>query len=253
MPKRKKTPVSISPTAAKTVGVIILSLAIGIFLCQRILTYLTTSDYFSIKAIVIDSSLSFIDDRALANLKGKNIFEVDLKQFHRHLATRYPQVSDLRVVRQFPNQIHLQAKARYPFAQIQAGSKVLTLDEKGIVLSSSSLKNQKLPFIVVAQNTYRDFVLGATLAGEDHNVGLDIIKSFKFTHALSTYNIEQIDIESLSKINVSLSNKLYVIFDANKIDEKVKVLGLILAQGKVDPKEAKYVDLRFKEPIVGKK
>ena len=253
MSRRKKPSIPISPTAAKTFFVILLSLTLGIFLCQRIFDYLTASEYFSIKTILIDPSLSFIDDRALANLKGKNIFMVDLREVHRHLAGRYPQVEDLRVVRQFPNQIHLQAKARYPFAQIQAGNKVLTLDEKGIVLSSSSLKNEKLPFIIVAHNSYGDYALGGALTGEDHAVGLDIIKSFKFTHALSSYNIEQIDIESLSKINVYLSNKLYVIFDANRIDEKVKILGLILAQGKVDPKEAKYVDLRFKEPIVGKK
>src|SRR5262245_15432561 len=200
MSKRKKPP--ISPTAVKTVAVFALSLTVGLFFCQRIYNFLTSSKYFSIRAILIDSSLSFIDEGALGNLKGKNIFRVDLKQVHRHLATRYPQVSDLRVVRQFPNQIHLQAKARYPFAQIRAGSKVLTLDEKGIVLSSSSSKSEKLPFIVVAHNNYGNYALGGTLSGPDHEVGLDIIKSFKFTNALSSYNIEQIDIESLSKINV---------------------------------------------------
>ena len=52
---------------------------------------------------------------------------------------------------------------------------------------------------------------------------------------------------------ISLSNGLVVILDSTKITQKVKIVGLILAQGKVKPKDAKYIDLRFKEPIVGKK
>ncbi len=65
--------------------------------------------------------------------------------------------------------------------------------------------------------------------------------------------IKDINIENLSKIQLTLSNQLDVIIDRDKVAQKIRVLGVILAQERLDLKEVKYVDLRFKEPIIGKK
>ena len=251
MAKRKKSPISLA--AVKIFIVIILALTVGVFLCQRMFYLLTHSKYFSIQMVMLDSSLSFIDKNDFANLSGKNIFTLDLNKIQRHLGFKYPQVSDLRVVRKFPNQIHIQAKPRFPAAQVQSSSKILTLDERGIVLASSDKKDEKLPYISVPHDNYPRYKLGLPLGSSEHRVGLDIINSFKINRALSSYAISQIDIESLSKIDVYLSNKLHVILDASKVEQKMRMLGIILAQGQVDLKEVKYIDLRFKEPIVGKR
>ncbi|MCK5081648.1 MAG: cell division protein FtsQ, partial [Candidatus Omnitrophica bacterium] len=61
------------------------------------------------------------------------------------------------------------------------------------------------------------------------------------------------NVENLSKIQFTLSNGLVIILDRNNIDRRIKVLGVVLSQGKLDMKQVKYVDLRFKEPIIGKK
>ncbi|HLF17305.1 MAG TPA: cell division protein FtsQ/DivIB [Candidatus Omnitrophota bacterium] len=251
MAKRKNSPISLA--AVKISIVIILALTVGIFLCQRTFHLLTHSRYFSVQMVALDPSLSFIDKKDFANLSGKNIFTLNLKQIQRHLVLKYPQVSDLRVVRQFPNQIHIQAKPRFPAAQVQSSSNILTLDERGVVVASSTKKDGKLPYISTPHDHHPRYTLGLPLPSGDHEIGLNIINSFKVNRALSSYAIEQIDIENLSKINVYLSNKLHVILDASKVGQKVKILGVILAKGQVDLKEVKYIDLRFKEPIVGKK
>jgi hypothetical protein len=41
--------------------------------------------------------------------------------------------------------------------------------------------------------------------------------------------------------------------DREKIAQRIKVLGVVLSQGNLDMDHVKYVDLRFKEPIIGKK
>ena len=250
MAKKKKSP--ISPTAVKFSVVGLIALAVGVFLFQRTMQYFSHADYFRIQAVIIDSSLSFIDKSSLSNLKGKNIFGVDLEKVRKHLSFKYPQVSDLRVVRSFPNQIRITAKPRLPVAQLHAGEKVLTLDENGIVLSSSSDKNDDLVLIKTKERS-GPYTLGLPYQGDLYKIALDINKYFQSNRSLSSFQIDVIDIESTSKVDVHLKNGLLVIFDSSKIAQKVKIVGLILAQGKVDPKEAKYIDLRFKEPIVGKK
>jgi hypothetical protein len=46
---------------------------------------------------------------------------------------------------------------------------------------------------------------------------------------------------------------LQIIIDQDSIAHNVKVLGVILAQKQFEINQAKYIDLRFKEPIIGKK
>ena len=51
-----------------------------------------------------------------------------------------------------------------------------------------------------------------------------------------------------------LRTKAYAFTNATiYIDYKTKILSVILSQGKIDIKSIKYIDLRFKEPIIGKK
>jgi cell division septal protein FtsQ len=251
MTKRKRPP--ISPTAVKTFMIVVLALTVGLLICRQLYGMMTRSDYFRIKAVILDPSLAFINKREMANLQDKNIFMIDLGKIQRHLSFKYPQVSDLRVLRQLPNQIYIKAKPRHPFAQVNAGEKFLTLDDKGVVLSTSMSRDSGLPFINVSHQDHSRYTLGLPLNGSDYRVGIEIIKFFKLNHALSSYAIEHIHIQGLSRVDVFLANKLNIIFDAAKIDQKVRILGLILAQGKVELKETKYIDLRFKEPIVGKK
>ena len=82
---------------------------------------------------------------------------------------------------------------------------------------------------------------------------LKIIKLFKANSGLASYSIRDVNIESLSKIYFTLSNKLDVVIDKDKIAQKIRVLGIVLAQDRLDLKDVKYIDLRFKEPVIGKK
>ena len=62
-----------------------------------------------------------------------------------------------------------------------------------------------------------------------------------------------IHVDNLLKIYFHLSNGLQVIVDQERIDQKIKLLAFVLAQKKIDLEQTKYIDLRFKEPVLGKK
>jgi len=249
----RKKQINILPLAVtKYFFVAVVVIGLSVFIYNRLYGLVINCGYFTVKTIIIEPSLRFIDRRDLEKLRGKSMFKVDLKETHRILARKYPQVSDLRIIRRFPNQIHIQARKRLPFVQFKVKNKTLTLDDQGIVLSSTSKQSQKLPFVLGAYNE-KQYSLGFPLPGREVQVALDVIKSFQDNQTLSSYRISEVDVENLSKIQFYLSNKLTVILDTDQIDHKMKILAVALSQGKIDPDKDKYIDLRFKDLIIGKK
>lgn len=251
MAKKQKT--KISPAVYKITGVMILSLVIGVVLCNLFYQFLTRSEYFTVKRIVIEQSLQFIDPNDLSRLKGNNIFAIDLQEVQRKLSYKYPQISQLKIVRRFPDQIALVAKKREPIAQIQIRNTVLTLDEKGVVLSMLKKADKSLPSINGIDVRNEKVSLGLPLNRSEIQTALNIIKEFNRSSALSSYQLKNVEVEHLSRINLSLSNDLNIIVDQDNIQKKIVILGVVLAQGSLNPEEVRYVDLRFKEPIIGKK
>lgn len=250
MARKKKS--KIPPYALKAVLVIVLTLGLGFVICKALGFVMIHSPYFKITTITYDPELQFINKRDLANLKGKSIFEVDLLRVQKKLSYKYPQASNLKIVKRFPNQIAVVAKKRLPFAQSRLKNRTITLDSFGVVLSLSEKEEKKLPFITGLSSDIHPR-LGTSIKSKRLDSALEIIKSFQSHKMLSAFQIAKINVENLSKINVYLANKLLVILDQDKLQHKIRILDLVLAQGQLDLKNVRYVDLRFKEPIVGKK
>jgi len=248
---RKKKRLSLAP-AAKIVLVGITAIIIGVLLFKGIHHFFVRSDYFKIKIIVIDPSLQFIQKRDLAYLKGKSIFVVDLKAFHRKLSFKYPQITQLRINRNFPNQISLKAVKREPLAQIQLLSKIITVDQHGIVLQQGDAINNALP-VIKGVKTKIAPKLGLPVRGIDLRIALKIIRLFENNSRLKGHHIYNVNVENLSKIEFDIKNMFKIVLDRENIDQKINLLGVVLTQGQLKIKEIKYIDLRFKEPILGKK
>ncbi|MDO8579923.1 MAG: FtsQ-type POTRA domain-containing protein [Candidatus Omnitrophota bacterium] len=226
----------------------------AIFLAYRFTTYvLGDSSYFTIKAVVIDPSLAFIDKRDLAKLKGQNIFRVDIKGLRKSLSHKYPQIADLRIIKKFPDQILISAQKRYPMAQVKMKTKTLTLDEGGVILSTVSKQDEDLIFISGRVLADQPLSLGYPVRSQNIQAALRAIKSFQDNHGLAPYHVKQVEVKNLSEINMFLSNNLKVIVDQDKLDHQMTNLSFVLNQGGLDLAQVQYVDLRFRDPIIGRK
>ncbi len=250
MPKRKK--IKAFPSAVKISIIFILVVALTWLISTKTVAVLESSDYFNVKTIIIDPSLQFIDKRDLKKLKRKNIFKVDLKAVQRRLSSKYPQISDLKVIRRFPGQIYLTAKKRLPFAQMRVKERTVILDDSGVVLSIKNKEDSHLPLILGAYTNVR-FSLGLPVTYTSVKAAIKILRAMDAYGAQSSYKIERVDVQNLSKIGIYLSKDLMVFVDSDKVNRKIKILNLVLSQGQLDLKTVKYIDLRFKEPIIGKK
>ena len=251
MAKRKPKLPSLPRPFIKTGLVLIVVAVIAFIFFNQLAYFFRNSDYFNIAAIHPDPSLDFIKEQDLDYLKGQNIFSVDLTEVQEHLALRYPQVIQLRVVKRFPNEIVIVAQKRIPFAQVELSGRLLTIDPYGVVLSMTAQDSQ-LPFIVGVK-TQGKIALGLTLQSQNLPTALRILKSFKSQDSLNNYVMTKINVGNLSEINLYLSNHLNIILDAEAIAERLKLLSVVLSQKELDLQTIKYIDLRFKEPILGKK
>lgn len=220
---------------------------------KKSIMFLERSNYFMIKDISYDPVLPLAKSRTLTRLKGKNLFSVDLNYIQNKLQKEYPGISNLKITKKFPDQIRVVAEKRIALFQAMIKKQVVTIDNQCVVLATGDDKKKDLPFVIGVRNNFSSIKVGRCLKDRRLQLALKLIKSFRENQTLATYPIAKIDINNLSKIYLFLSNELKIILDEDIMPSKIKQLGLLLVQNSFDFKQVKYVDLRFKQPILGGK
>ena len=249
--KNKKSKPS-SP-AAKNFSLAVI-LVFLIFVAARLsFQYLKDSKVFTVKHIVFHPSLKIMESHEAFSLKGKNLLDLDLKPLQKQLEARYPQFAQLRILKKFPDQLIVTARERKPFASVIVEGRSFLLDHDGIVLSGFLESESQVPVIVGVSLSRTKAAAGNPLEGRDLNLALKILKAFKEDNLLSSLRIVKMDVENLSQINIYLQEGLKIILDEDDFRNKLKVLRLVLTQAKSQLGDVKYIDVRFKEPILGKK
>lgn len=250
------------------IGLIVLVL-VGI-LTASIAHFLTHSPYFSVRVITMDAALEFIDKQDLIRLRGKNIFAVNIASLQDKLRRKYPQIDDLSVLRRFPDQIHVTAKARQAVAHVMATNGVLTIDDYGVVVAITKKVDDTLPFIKGLKTPSRYVPLGATLRGQNLLLAIDMVKLFSGNKLSVNYQMIELNVENVARMYFVLMPKhpknilpsmngevflpsFQVIMDWDNMPQKIEVLGLILLEKKLDLTQVNYIDLRFKDPVIGQK
>jgi len=257
--KAKKRSISFWMKAFKWIAGGIFLIFLVLFFYNSGLNYLRHSPLFEVREIVKSPALSFIHSRHLQRLIGRNLFAVDLRRVQQQLQLQYPHIDRLRIVREFPNRLCLRAETRDPLAWFQVAGKKVLLDKTATALPDQGT-TKDLPEIRGISEEPR-LVLGKPLNNERARIALDIIQEINQNKYLHPYPVQAVDMQHLSKIGVFLTvssfplvkDHLYVLMDRDRISKKVQTLGILLSQGNLKTTEIKYIDLRFKEPILAQR
>ncbi|MBL8013189.1 MAG: FtsQ-type POTRA domain-containing protein [Candidatus Omnitrophica bacterium] len=216
--------------------------------------FLHTAPIFRIEKVTADADVKFLEARLSGKLRGKNIFSVDLKRLHREIRAIFPQVYDLSVERRFPDSIHINAKRRDPLAQVLADdASYLVIDDEGVIIAFAQKPVEKYPSIIHAHIGKQKIALGTRLATQEIKSAITVIKAYENNNTLSKYPLSDIDVDNLTKIGFKIGPFLEIILDNEDISSKLDMLVSLIQQKRLDFREIKYIDLRFKEPVVGKK
>ena len=241
------------PVVIVTYGLIFLFSAFSLFfVVNQGVMFFKNSELFVIKEIVKDPSLPPLDAEFLDRLKGRSIFSVDLRMVEQRLQGQNPQVDQLRVLRKFPDRIYVVAKAREPFALVLFHGREVVVDEEGFALNGKTVASSPLP-LIVGLNPAHGVIPGRQVESSEMRVALDILKRYQANPHLNAYEVVSIDVTNLSKMMFTLAGDLKIIFDPDQVTQKLQTLEFILTEGNLKREEIAYIDLRFKEPVLGKK
>ena len=211
---------------------------------------MTTSNLFTVHDVMIDSSIQFIDVADLRRLKGRNIFKVDINKLQAKIQQQYPQVAELRVMRELPDRIKVLAKKRDILFQTMWKGKMLLVDAEGVAMYYT-LKAVDLPLVQGLLGPQAKVSSGYPINVKSLGLVLGIIHNLKAHPHTAGLKVTSMDITNLAKINVVFSVGLRIILDEDQYGLKLGMLEMLMAQRKIDFVRVKYIDLRFHEPVLG--
>jgi len=248
------------PLAAITILVIIL-LAISLLL-GYIWKVLTTSDFFAVKRIIVRNS-----GESFEYLKGRNIFDLNLNNESLRSLSNCPDCRKVRFLKILPNCLIVDYVKRRPVA-LAKFYKNYAIDEQGVFFSPLGTPEEAdLPIIYGLETKIFGPKAGIRYRRPEIDLALSVIKEFRVNRSLKVFALKRIDVASLQ------SAGLFVLFPRQAADytkpvprvewlgfevrigegniqQKLMILGGLLTQADKELVNIKYIDLRFKEPVI---
>lgn len=249
----RKSKIDIPAVVIRNGILCLIVLLFALWLWKSTVNFLNTASIFRIQQVTTDADVKFLEMRLSNKLRGKNIFSVDLKRLHREIRSLFPQVYDLSVERRFPDTIHVNAKRRDPFAQTVVNGRYVVIDDEGVIIAVDQKPAEKYPVITHAHLEKQKIALGSRFANQEIKSAIMIIKAFYNNTHLMKYPITDLDVDNLTKIVFKVGPYLEIILDNEDVASKLDMLVSLILQKRLDFREVKYIDLRFKEPVVGRK
>ncbi|MBU0503071.1 MAG: hypothetical protein ABH882_04185 [Candidatus Omnitrophota bacterium] len=201
-------------------------------------------------------------------LIGKNIFDINLKKEANRLSAFYPNYKKVRLVRIIPDKIYIDFFSREPLARVRL-YRDLYVDEESVFFDlPDSRAVLDLPFIYGLDKKIFAIKLGKSYNNPELAGALEIIKEIRQNKALNNFKVKKIDLrpgadtvifgqlffpgDNNSRMpgNIQLFSVLEIKMSQENIKLKIGILGSIFNHGKESLKDIKYIDLRFKEPVI---
>jgi cell division septal protein FtsQ len=233
---------------------------------------LKKTDFFKVKEIIVrqGNNITQDDSGIFSYLKGRNIFELDLKRQARDIAKDYPSYKKIRLSRYLPDQILVDFLKRKPVACIK--SYRFFYVDKDLVLfemPQPDLVQGKLdlPQICGIDKKIFGAKYGARFDIPEMVLAMDIIKEKEANNGLKGYKIKRVDVPALNNASIFIlaaleesdytkgkipkpSPELEIKIGEEGMAQKLGLLANLLSQVKNNPSNITYIDLRFKEPVI---
>lgn len=242
---------------------VIILILVFVFLGARNILY--NSNYFRIKEVIttnMDIDLKGDRRTALSYLKGRNIFSIDLGKESSRLSEFFPECKRIDLAKVLPNRVFIYFVKRKPAAYVKLYRYFIVDEEAALFYASNQSEDRDLPVILGLDTKIFGPKLGKQYNIRELRLALNIIKE---ASALGC-GIKKINVSALNNASIILSflpkaqaingpiatgfSLLEVRLGADNIKSKIAILAdLIKAQGN-DLSNIKYIDLRFKEPVI---
>ncbi len=229
----------------KLVVFFIVSAGLFFYLARAIFNFIKSRDYFRIKEVIVINS-----QQDFSYLKGKNIFQIDIRNLSFNIHSRYPENKIIRINRVMPDKLIIEFQRRLPVAMIKL-NKDFFLDNLGVIFEMPQDQNRThLPFIVGLADRINRPQLGMRYNLREINTSLTIIKEAEKLGIAQKYPLKTIDVSRSEYVSFSILDDMKIRMTADNIASKMYILYVLLSQNNLDFSKVDYIDLRFKDPVI---
>ncbi len=231
----------------------ILRVAVIFVLIAAIYLFLGNSRYFKLDTIeVIDKShaTALKAGDLLSVYKGRNIFNIDIDSLSSQIKRDIPTIKHAIVKRVLPNKLEIDIIPRVPIAKIKS-HRYFPIDRTGMVLSPE-IKTEKLP-IITGFSVWLSIKVGTKLENPQVRNAFLLIDALEESAILSDYAVSAIDVSNYRNLSFYLENGIEVKIGSEDFLDRLNRLKTTFASPKLDKENIKYIDLRFKDVVIGGK
>ncbi len=241
------------PPASAVIKVLVLFIFFLLWL--HLTKILRKLDYFKIKDIIVQAQSPPGD---FLYLKGSNIFAIDLKKESRRISELYPEFKNVRLIRILPDKLFLDFARRKAIACVKLYRHVYVDEESSLFDLPDGQPVPDLPLILGLEKRIFGVKAGRKYNIPELSLALAIIKEKNSNPGLNNYKVRRIDVASMASASFFVNCQgdkagipdLEIKIGQDNIKEKMNILAGLFKQvgNRVD--SIKYIDLRFKEPVI---
>ncbi|MBN2452810.1 MAG: cell division protein FtsQ/DivIB [Candidatus Omnitrophica bacterium] len=226
------------------------------FAVMLVRAFLNESGYFKLRSVDLKSSFlspqasSYISDYVLKANSGRNVFNIDLKYIARFIQNSYGDVKDVVVSIAPPDRLVINLKMRRPVALVK-GARFYPVDEDGVVLPAGSR--------VDALNDM-PIIIGVNIgAGSSHAAtknlrrALDLLREIGQVRQLTNIGVISISVNDPNNLIFYLKGGVEVRIGSERFKDRLELLARTLRDPRLVMDNIKYIDVRFKDVIIGPK
>lgn len=230
--------------------VIIAIFIAAVFIFIRAGGVIRNLDYFKIKEIAV--SQGQLDE--LSNLLGRNIFEVNLPKEAGYMSELYPNYKKIRLIRVLPNRIFVDFIKRKPIAYVKLYRYFCVDRDHTLFDVTGELSGMDLPEILGLETKIFGPKAGKSYNIKELTLALEIIKELNNNRLPRNIRLKTVDVANPANAAFFLQvpGQLLLEFKIGQYDikNKLNILNTLLTNIKNDLTNIKYIDLRFKEPVI---
>lgn len=257
--KKFKSPKSngaIKDTVMSKVTTVIVAIIFIILAAILVKAFVHKSDYFKLrtvemKAPFLDQKASYVISRQIFNAnKGNNVFSINLKYIAQSIQKSYGDVRDVAVRVSFPDKLVVSLKLRKPVALIRSG-KFYPIDEDGVVLPGGSRVEALNDLPVINGIDIRVRPSAATY--NSLKLALDLLGEIRKARLVSSLGVASISVYDPRNMSFYLKNGVEIRIGEENFKARLDLLTKALRDPRLVLDNVKYIDVRYKDIIIGPK
>ncbi len=256
--------------------IVIITFAAIFFFTKSVKSFLNSHPRFKIKKIEIRRTLHAArctpeEIKEILNIDEQtSIFSLNLKEASRRLEEK-PEIKRAIVIRQFPDKLIIQLEERRAVAQVGA-KRYFLVDEQGVILPEPrNFPFADFPLIEGIKFQLSELKIGRKYISQNLNSGLSLIKFLSSRkNSLTGFKVKKVNVKDIKNILIFLqvnsrdlpawSGKTLLIKirdvpheaeQRNSLAKKIRLLPKVLSLHR--PQDVSYIDLRFRDIMVGRK